>query len=85
MKELRADVGERIEKGQALAVMDESAYQLNVEAAQASVQSAEVQPRDAQATFEGLRRVNDSAPGATSALDLEQAEAELDGARPLIS
>lgn len=85
VSELRVDVGERIEKGQVLAVMDGSAYQLNVEAAQASVQAAEVQLRDADATFERLRRVNESAPGATSELDLEQAEAARDGARQNLS
>ena len=82
---LEVAAGDRIEKGQLIAIMDDSAYRLNVEAAQASLRSAEVQLRDAQATFERLRRVNEQAPGATSELDLEQAAAARDGARQNLS
>jgi RND family efflux transporter MFP subunit len=82
---LEVEAGERIEKGQLLAIMDDSAFRLNVEAAQASVRAAEVQVRDAEATFERLRRVNERAPGATSDLDFEQAEAARDGARQNLS
>lgn len=85
VNELQVDVGDRIAKGQVLAIMDESAYRLNVEAARASVRGAEVQLRDAEATFERLRRVNLAAPGATSELDVEQAEAARDGARQNLS
>ncbi|UCG73654.1 MAG: efflux RND transporter periplasmic adaptor subunit [Chromatiales bacterium] len=82
---LKVDVGDRIENGQVLAIMDESRYQLNVDAAQAAVRAAEVELRDAQTTFERLRRVNEAAPGATSDLDLDQAEATRDGARQNLS
>lgn len=85
VNELRVDVGDRIEKGQVLAVMDESRYQLNVEAAQAAVRAADVELRDTETTFERLRRVNEAAPGATSDLDLDQAEAARDGARQNLS
>ncbi|MGI9329386.1 MAG: efflux RND transporter periplasmic adaptor subunit [Gammaproteobacteria bacterium] len=85
VNKLQVDVGDRITKGQVLAIMDESAYQLNVDAAQAAVRGAQVQLRDAEATFERLRRVNLAAPGATSDLDVEQAEAARDAARQDLS
>ena len=85
VRELRVNVGERIDEGQIVAVMDDSRYRLNVESARAAVRGAEVALRDAEATFERLRQVNTVAPGAMSALDLEQAEAARDGARQNLS
>ena len=85
VRELRVGVGERIVEGQIVAVMDDSRYRLNVESARAAVRGAEVALRDAEATFERLRQVNRVAPGAMSALDLEQAEAARDGARQNLS
>ena len=47
VREVNVDVGERISKGQVLAVLDERTFQLNVKAAQADVGRAEVELRDA--------------------------------------
>lgn len=85
VNELQVAVGDRVTKGQVLAIMDTSAYELNVAAARAAVQAAEVELRDAEATLGRLRRVNEVAPGATSQLDLDQAKAARDGARQNLS
>ena len=85
VNELQVSVGDSVAKGQVLAIMDDSAYQLNLDAARAAVQAAEVELRDAEATLARLRRVNEVAAGATSQIDLDQAEAARDGARQNLS
>lgn len=78
---INVNVGDRIEKGQVLAVLDERELQLNVEAAEAAVGRAEVERDHASADYERLRGVADIDPGAISIRSLEQAEATLAGSR----
>lgn len=81
VKELKADVGEKISQGQVLATLDTSTFLLNVEAAQAAVVTAEVELTHAERDLERLRRLILRAPGAVSERALDQAEASFDSAQ----
>ena len=81
VRQVKVDVGERVSKGQVLAVMDEQTYRLNVEAAQAAVRRAEVERTDARAYLGRLQELVARAPGAISVRRVEQAQAKFDGAR----
>lgn len=85
VREVNVDVGERISKGQVLAVLDERTFQLNVKAAQADVGRAEVELRDAQIDLERLQRIAGQDRGAISQRSLDQAEARYGGARNNLS
>ena len=85
VEEIKVDVGDRIEKGQVLAIMDKSTYELNVEAAQASVRRAEAEFREAQSNWEREQRMAQEDIGATSQRALDQAEAARDTARQNLS
>ena len=78
--ELNADVGERITEGQQIAVMDDSAYRLNVEAARAEEQRARVEAQDAQNEYSRVRRFYEM-DGAISERAVEQSLALRDSAR----
>jgi len=85
VREVNVDVGERISKGQVLAVLDERTFQLNVKAAQADVGRAEVELRDALSDLERLQRIAGQDRGAISQRSLDQAEARYGGARNNLS
>ena len=78
---VNVDVGERVSRGQVLAVLDEKVHQLNVSAAQAAVGAAEVQMADARSALGRLQGVAARNAGFISKRDMEQAEAAYDGAR----
>ena len=82
---VNVDVGERISKGQVLAVLDEQTFRLNVEAAQAAVGRAEVELRDALNELERLRRISERDRGAVAQRSLDQAEATYDSAHKNLS
>ena len=74
------DVGERITEGQQIAVMDDSAYRLNVEAARAEEQRARVEAQDAQNEYSRVRRFYEM-DGAISERAVEQSLALRDSAQ----
>ena len=78
-------VGERVSKGQVLAVLDERTYQLNVEAAQAGVAGAEVGVSDALNDLQRIQRIAAQDRGAITERSLEQAQAAYAGARQNLS
>lgn len=85
VREVKVDVGERVSKGQVLAVLDERTLGLNVEAAEAAVAAAEVELRDARTNLERLQRIAAEDVGATSERAIEQAAATYDSARQALS
>lgn len=85
VQKINVDVGERISKGQVLAILDDRTYRLDVEAAQATVGRAEVEIRDALSDLERLQRIAQEDRGAISERALEQAEATYDSARKNLS
>ena len=80
VQSLEVDIGERVESGQLLAVLDDSAYRLNVEAATASVKRADVEFMDAQHAYDRYRTIFER-NGAISERAVEQAEAKRSSAR----
>lgn len=85
VQKVNVDVGERISKGQVLAVLDEQTFRFNMEAAQAAVGRAEVELRDALNDLERLRRIAERDVGAVSQRALEQADATYNSARKNLS
>ncbi len=83
VNEIQVDVGDRVEEGQVLAIMDDSAYRLNVEAARAAVAEAEVELADAEnanARFSELGK-----RGAISEREAERYLANRDAAKEILS
>lgn len=85
VRQVKVDVGERVSKGQVLAVLDDKAYKLKVETAQAAVRRAEVERTDAQAYLRRLQDLARRSPGAISVRSVEQAQARFDSARQNLS
>jgi RND family efflux transporter MFP subunit len=81
VREVRVDVGDRITKGQVLAVLDKRTYNLNVTAAEAEVGRAEVQLADKRNDLDRYQRINKQDPGAVSQAALDQSQAAVDSAR----
>ena len=81
VREVLVDVGESITQGQVLARLDESTYQLNVEAVQANLGRADVELRDAEREHGRLRDIVARNPGLISVQALDQAEVNVDAAR----
>jgi RND family efflux transporter MFP subunit len=80
VREIRVDVGDRINKGQVLAVLDKRTYTLNVKAAEAEVGRAQVQLADKRNDLDRFQRINKQDPGAVSQAALDNSQAAVDGA-----
>jgi RND family efflux transporter MFP subunit len=80
-QEVRVNVGDKVSKGQVLAVLDKSTYLLNVEAADADLGKAKVQLADKHKDLDRLQRIGNQDPGAISQAALDQAEAAYESAR----
>jgi RND family efflux transporter MFP subunit len=80
VREVKVDVGDRITKGQVLAVLDKRIYNLNVKAAEAEVGRAKVQLADKRNDLDRFQRINKQDPGAVSQAALDQSQAAVDGA-----
>ena len=78
-------VGERVAKGQALAVLDDRTFRLNVEAAETGVASAEVAVSDALNNLQRQQRIAAQDRGAITERSMEQAEAAYASARQNLS
>lgn len=79
------DVGERVSTGQVLALLDDKPYQLNVEAAQATVGRARVEMEDARRESKRLEAINARDRGLVSAQMIDQSRAAYDAARKSLS
>ena len=75
VREVRVDVGDRITKGQALAVLDKRTYNLNVRAAEAEVGRAKVQLADKRNDLDRLQRINKQDTGDFSQTALYKSKA----------
>jgi RND family efflux transporter MFP subunit len=81
VREVRVDVGDRITKGQILAVLDKRIYNLNVKAAEAELGRARVILADKRNDLDRFQRINKQDPGAVSQAALDNAQAAVDSAR----
>ena len=82
---VNVSVGESVTKGQALALLDDRTYRLNVEAAEAGVASAEVSVSDALQNLQRQQRIAAQDRGAITERSMEQAEAAYASARQTLS
>jgi RND family efflux transporter MFP subunit len=80
VREVRVDVGDRINKGQVLAVLDKRTYNLNVKAAEAELGRAKVKLADKRNDLDRFQRINKQDPGAVSQAALDNSQAAVDGA-----
>jgi RND family efflux transporter MFP subunit len=80
VREVRVDVGDRITKGQVLAVLDKRTYNLNVRGAEAELGRAKVALADKRNDLDRFQRINKQDPGAVSQAALDNSQAAVDGA-----
>ena len=66
---VKVDIGNRVKKGQVLAVLDKEPYRLNVDAAQAELVRAQAQVVNTEAEYKRQERVYRQGAGAKSRLD----------------
>lgn len=81
VSEVRVDVGDRIAKGQVLAVLDQHTFHINVKAAEAELGRAKVELADQRNNLDRFQRINKQDPGAVSQAAIDNAQAAVDSAR----
>jgi RND family efflux transporter MFP subunit len=74
-------VGDRISKGQVLAVLDQHTFHINVKAAEAELGRAKVELADQRNNLDRFQRINKQDPGAVSQAAIDNAQAAVDSAR----
>jgi len=80
VKEVRVKVGDRIKKGQTIAVLNKRTFQLDVQAAQAGVERAKVQLADKKNDLDRFQRISKMDAGAVSQSSIDKAKAAYDSA-----
>ena len=80
VQKVNVKVGDKVSKGQVLAVLDTRTYKLNVDAAEADLGKAKVELADKRKDFERLQRIAAQDPGAISQASIDQAEAAFNNA-----
>ena len=81
VQEIRADVGDRFEAGQVLAVVDKKPFELNVESARAALSRAEAQFAEKETAYDRERRIQAQDAGATTQRAVDQARAAYESLR----
>lgn len=81
--EINVDVGDQVEQGQLLAIVDEEPFKLNVQSAQADLKKARANHKNALSDFK--RKSELRTKGYVSASDMDQALAQRDSARNQVS
>jgi RND family efflux transporter MFP subunit len=66
------DIGDRVKKGQILAVLDPEPYQLEVEAVKAELAKARDQAAESKSQYERQQRIYDQGAGVKSRLDVAE-------------
>ena len=69
VKSVEVDIGDRVKKGQVLAVMDQEPYRLDVDAAKAELVKSEANVVNTKAEYDRQKRVYEQGAGAKSDLD----------------
>jgi RND family efflux transporter MFP subunit len=80
VKEVRVKVGDSIEKGQTIAVLNERTFLLDVQAAEAAVERAKVQLADKKNDLDRFQRISKMDAGAVSQSSLDKSKAAYDSA-----
>jgi multidrug efflux system membrane fusion protein len=69
VESVKVDIGDRVQKGQVLAVLDQEPYQLDVDAAGAELVKSEANVVNTNSEYERQKRVYEQGAGAKSYLD----------------
>jgi RND family efflux transporter MFP subunit len=85
VKEVKVEVGETVSRGQVLATLDDGAFRLKVEAAEATVGRAEVELADSDRESTRLQRIAGRDRGLVSQQMLDQARASYEATRKNLS
>lgn len=80
VKEVQVKVGDRVKKGQTIAVLNERTFTLDVQAAEASVERAKVQLADKKNDLDRFRRIAKMDAGAVSQSAIDKSKAAYDSA-----
>ena len=80
VKEVRVKVGDRVEKGQTIAVLNERTYLLDLQAAEAAVERAKVQLADKKNDLDRFKRIAKMDAGAVSQSSIDKSKAAYDSA-----
>jgi RND family efflux transporter MFP subunit len=80
VNEVHVKVGDRIEKGQVIAVLNKRTFQLDVQAAEAAVERAKVQLADKKNDLDRFQRISKMDSGAVSQSSLDKSKAAYDSA-----
>ena len=80
VKEVRVKVGDRVKKGQTIAVLDKRTFLLDVQAAEAAVERAKVQLADKKNDLDRFQRIAKMDSGAVSQSSIDKAKAAYDSA-----
>ncbi|MBT3256892.1 MAG: efflux RND transporter periplasmic adaptor subunit [Deltaproteobacteria bacterium] len=80
VKEVRVKVGDRVEKGQTIAVLNERTFLLDLQAAEAAVGRAKVQLADKKNDLDRFQRISKMDSGAVSQSSLDKSKAAYDSA-----
>ena len=76
VQEVRVNVGDKVSKGDVLAVLDKSTYELNVKAAEASLGRSRVKVKNSKSDLDRLVRIAKMDPGAVSEARLDNVRAQ---------
>ena len=85
VQEIRANLGDRFEKGQVLAVLDKQSFELNVESARASLSRAQAQFEEKGTAYDREQRIQAQDAGATTQRAVDQARAAYESNRQNVS
>jgi len=81
VQEVLVKVGDKVSKGDVLAVLDKSTYELNVKAAEAALGRSQARLKNSKNDLERLERIAKMDPGAVSEARLDNAGANYDSAK----
>ena len=73
VKKLHVKVGDTVERGQVIATLDRRPFELNVQAAEASVKRVQVDLNNKKKNFQRLEGISKVDPGAVSQRSVDQA------------
>jgi multidrug efflux system membrane fusion protein len=85
VQKMLVKVGDKVKKGQVIAVLDKRPFQLNVEASEAALGRAKVQLADKKADMDRYERIRKLDPGAVSQASLDQSKAAYQSAQNQVS
>ncbi len=80
VKEVRVKVGDRVKKGQTIAVLNERTFLLDLQAAEAAVERAKVQLADKKNDLDRFQRIAKMDAGAVSQSSIDKSKAAYDSA-----